>query len=161
MSPMFMSILFVVIGICLIVSGGIIVGSVKKLSGDDTAKKNTENVGIFMNILPGIAALVVAGYFFNLTRTGVASETSPMVILVLGVIFGLCLIISGGIVLGSVKKLSGDDTARKNIENVGIFMNILPGIAVLAFAVYSGFMMYNKNKNGSGQAYSPVSPSPL
>lgn len=157
MSPMFMFILFMVIGICLIVSGGIIVGSVKKFSNDATAQKNIENVGIFMNILPGIAALLAAAYFYNASRTiGVMNEISPIVLLVLGVIFGLCLTISGGIVLGSVKKLTGNDTASSNITRTATWLNLIPGLFILVGTVG---MYYMKNRDSSQGRYSP-SPSP-
>jgi len=149
-SPMILVIVFAVIGICLIISGGIIVGSIKKLTGDDTAKKNIENVGTFMNIVPGVLSCAIAGFFVYKTRQpGMGdNNVSPLIVTVLAIALGVCLIISGGIIVGSIKKLTGDDTAKKNIENVGTFMNLVPGVFVVAIAV----ALFVKSRSGTSMS---------
>jgi len=162
---MVIAIIFAVIGICLIVSGGIVVGSIGKLTGNDTAKTNIKNVGIFMNILPGIVSCLIAGFFAYKAKqnTGVLYNNNPSPIVVSGLvgIFGICLIVSGGIIVGSVGKLSGNATASKNIKNVGYFMNIIPGVVGVLGA--GGLFMYNRKKSSlsPSSAASPESPRPV
>ena len=146
---MILVVVFAVIGICLLISGGILVGSVKKLSGNDTAKKNIENVGIFMNILPGITACLLTAFFIHKARQpGVSSNISPIITVILTVIFGVCLIISGGITIGSIKKLSGDDNAKNNINRVGTWINLVPGIFIILSTIM--IFMYNRRNVSVG-----------
>lgn len=155
-SPMILVVVFAVIGICLLISGGIVVGSIKKLTaGDSTAKKNIENVGIFMNIIPGIVACLLAAFFIHKARQpGDAVNVSPILVMVLALAFGTCLIISGGIIVGSVKKVSGDTSASTNITRVGTWMNLVPGIFIVLSTI--GMFMYNRRPEGIASAASPM-----
>lgn len=147
---MILVVVFAVIGICLLISGGIVVGSIKKLSGDEIAKTNIERVGIYMNILPGVIACLIAAFFgYKARQPGVPSDVSPIIVMILTVAFGVCLIISGGIIVGSVKKLKNDDTAQKNIDRVGTWMNLVPGIFIILGTI--AMFMYNRR----GAAISP------
>lgn len=157
-SPMILVIVFAAIGISLLISGGIVISSIKKLSGDDTAKKNIENVGIIMNIIPGLVAMMFAGYFFHKARQpGIYSEVSPLLASLIAIASGVCLIISGGIISGSIGKLSGDDTAKANIKNVGVWMNLVPGI-VIVLATAGLFVKDYNNLVSCTLAASPKSP---
>lgn len=143
-SPLILAVVFGLIGISLIISGGIIVGSVKKLSGDGDAETNIKNVGIIMNIVPGLIAILIAAYFGYRSRSsGADTDVSPTIAVGLVALFGLFLIISGGIVVGSIKKLSGDEDAKKNIKNVGLYMNLFVGIIVFIVAV--SIFMYGRS----------------
>lgn len=148
-SPMILVILFAVVGVWLLISGGIIVGSIKKLTaGDSTANKNIENVGLIINILPGIAAFLVAAYFmYKARQPGIDNNISPLFGTILALAFGICLIISGAIITASINKVSGDTTAQTNIKRVGLWMNLVPGVLMVLGA--GAFFMYSRRNTSS------------
>lgn len=154
-SAIILTVVFVIIGIFFLISGGIIVGSVKKLSGDETAKNNIERVGWIMNIFPGIASCLITAFFMYKAKQSGSYQVSPLIVSLLCIILGVCLIISGGIIVGSINKLSGDETAKNNVKRMGVG-NILPG----SFIILGTIALYMMNRS-SGQVYPGSAISPM
>lgn len=75
------------------------------------------------------------------------------VIVILLIIIGIALIINGGINYGSVKKLSGDDTSKKNISNLAI-LNIVIGSLMIVSGI--GLGVFTKTKGTINISVTPT-----